>query len=375
MKFKWTVPYLFLGATLLGGTGASSPYSENVSAPVTSANDAAVDLSASYRITLPYNTDFERCVNEFYLDDKADSLCRSYMSNMLRSQAKLEPLLGKRGYSAAVRAELPGAPVGKHCVWGQYTQLSRALSEMGDTITVIPDGARTGCAQFKHLMREKYKNTGAIREGIMFRSDSAYNAALERYLARCRVTPQTPDSVRRAMVAKFATNNFSADSLSAGTILIVPRHRGSRNLFHAIMYLGRGRIENGVFVADTSGNHIYAGHNREKIGDLFGTYDTNNVFAADTRHIVRNAYAQELSALENMPTDKLVAFVSDGDAQKLPPHMYSRDQLLRVARDKYFNKPPLHMGSVVPQTTIAGVLREFNSHKVAALPAAPQRTL
>ena len=371
MKFKWTVPYLLLGVTLLSGAGASSPYAENIPAPVTSAND----LSVSYRITMPYNTDFERSVNEFYLDDKADSLCRTYVSNMLRSQAKLEPLLGKRGYSAAVRAELPGAPVGKHCVWGQYTQLSRALSEMGDTITVIPDGARTGCAQFMHLMREKYKKTGTIREGVMFRSDSAYNAALERYLTRRHVTPQTPDSVRRAMVAKFAANNFSADSLSVGTILIVPRHRGAHNLFHAIMYLGRGRVENGVFVADASGNHIYVGHNREKIGDLFGTYDTNNVFAADTRHIVRNAYAQELSALENMPTDKLVAFVSDGDTQKLPPHMYSRDQLLRVARDKYFNKPPLHSGSVVTHGAMADVLREFNLYKFATLPTVPQRTL
>ena len=360
MKLKWTIPYLLFGSTMFCGTGVSmtAPTATTVSRPSVFADDVR-GVALSYRSIIPYDCIFERSVNEFYLDDKADSLCSAYMSNMLRAQAKLAPLMGKSGYSAAVRAELPGAPVGRHCVWGQHTQLSRALSEMGDTITVIPNGARTCCHQFKYLMREKYADTGAIREGVMFRSDSSYNVALNRYLARNRVTSETPDSVRRAVAAKFARNNFSADSLNAGTILIVPRHRGAQNLFHAIMYLGRGRVENGVFVPDTLGKHIYAGHNREKIGDLFGTYDTNNVFAADTRQIVRNAYAKELQQIEALSERDLRAFISDSTVNAQELTCCTRDQLLRIARDKYFKKQPLHTYSVASMLTAPAALDSF----------------
>ena len=343
MNFKWTGPYLLFGAIMLGLSGSSTAQNETAesSARANKLFDS-VPLAnrVSYTRVEPYYIDFERQVNDFYLDNKADSLRDAYVANMLRAQAKLNPLMGKRGSSAAVRQELPGAPVGRHCVWGQYTQLSRALNEMGDTLTLIPQGGRTSCSQFMFHMRNKYKNADyadCIHEGVMYETDSAYNVALQRYLTR-HVKANAPDSMRIDATHKFAKTNFCADKLDAGSILIVPRYRGSRNTFHAIMYLGRGRIQDGKFIPDSTGRHIYTGHNRENIGDLFKTYDTSKIFAADIKKIVRNEYAKELQRIESMDTQELIAFLADENTPASVLQSYPSMTLLRMARDKYFKK-------------------------------------
>ncbi len=346
-RFKWTVPYLVFGSMLFVEPymSVATPERDDKKVPVFHNNDSTFGYAKlAYANAVPYNTAFENRLNDFYLDSKADSLCDAYISNMLRAQAKLNPLLGKHGYTAAVRAELPGAPVGQHCVWGQYTQLSRALDEMGDTLTIIPQGARTACVQFKYHMRDKYKSDeyqNCIHDGVIHESDSAYNVALTRFLTKNKVTSNTPDSLRQVLIQKFAGRNFSADGLDSGAILIVPRYRGSRNTFHAIMYLGRGKIENGQFIADENGRHIYTGHNRENIGDLFKTYDMSNVFAADTRKIVRAEYAKELQRIESMSKDELVQFVVDENYPENILRLYPRDMLMRLARDKYFGRAPV----------------------------------
>ena len=296
MKWKWTLPYIFSGAALMIGPGLTTAQNDGDAALIPTNNTHRV----SYVRTLRYDISVENKINKIYLDTKADSLRDIYVSNMLRAQEKLHPLMGRSGYRAAVRRELPGAPVGMHCVWGQYTHLSRALDEMGDTITIIPDGARTACAGFKYHMDKKYNTPDfpdCIHNGVMHETDSAYNAALDKYLARNRVNADTPDSVRAEHVQKFASRNFSADGLDAGAILIVPRYRGSRSKFHAVMYLGRGRLDDGKFIPDSTGRHIYVGHNRENLGDIFKTYDVSNVFAADN---MRNILAAGRYDFQNL---------------------------------------------------------------------------
>lgn len=359
---------------MLGASGPSTAQNEttdSVSHVRIHSEPITPDNRLSYARTIPYYIDmeFDRSIGDAYLDDKADSLRDTYVANMLRAQAKLKPLMGKRGYSAAVRQELPGAPVGRHCVWGQYTQLSRALDEMGDTLTIIPQGARTSCSQFKFHMRNKYKNAeyaDCIHEGIMYESDSTYNAALQKYLS-CHIKTDAPDSIRADVAHKFAKTHFSADNLDAGSILIVPRYHGSRNTFHAIMYLGRGRVQDGQFVPDSTGRHIYTGHNRENIGDLFKTYDTSNVFAADIKKIVQVEYAKELQRIESMPTPELIQFLTD---ENTPPYVlqsYPRITLLRMARDKYFKKEtPDYKKMVIPPVLASSA--DTYSHLRSLLP-------
>lgn len=353
MKWKWTLPYILSGVALMLGPGMTTAQNERDS------DCAPGELPAGlYTRTVPYNASMEYKVNEMYLDDKADSLRDVYVSNMLRAQEKLHPLMGRNGYRAAVRAELPGAPVGMHCVYGQYTHLTRALTEMGDTLTIIPHGGHTSCVGFKYHMDKKYNTpefADCIHNGVMYESDTAYNAALDKYLARNRVTAETSDSVRSEYAKKFAERNFSADGLDAGSILIVPRYRGSRSKFHAIMYLGRGRVEQGKFVADSTGRHIYVGHNRENIGDLFKTYDVSNVFAADTRKIARAEYSNELKRIESMDSADLISFLSNDKTPAFMLRSYPRTTLVRMARDRYFNRSDMYMNMPITTTLTSGI--------------------
>ena len=353
MKWKWTVPYVCACVALVFGAGMTTAQNECESEqPKTNQN------TTNYSNAVPYNVSVEQKINETCLDNKADSLCNAYMSNMLHAQAKLHPLMGRSGYRAAVRAELPGAPVGKHCVYGQYTHLNRALSEMGDTLTIIPKGAHASCIGFKYHMDKKYNTPdflNCIYDGVMHESDSSYNAAFDKYLLRKKVNSDVPDSVLFEHMKKFASCNFCADGLNAGTILIVPRHHGSRNQFHAVMYLGRGMINHGRFVADSAGRHMYVGHNRENMGDLFKTYDMSNVFAADTREIVRAEYANELKRIESMDLPDLINYLSDGETPTSMLGAYPRATLVRMARNRYFNRPdtgidgPLAYGLSIPE--------------------------
>lgn len=323
---------MIFGSVLLGSSAVPAPDQSQ-----TQSNDAFLPPIPP-KTVIRYNTEQNKTKDSLYLDNKADSLCDTYIKNMLVAQQKLKPLMGTRNYARAVRQELPGAPVGNHCLYGQFTHLARALGEMGDTLTIIPDDARMACINFKTQMRNKYSQyPNCIYEGIMHKSDSAYNAALNRYLRQKNVTETTPDSVRAQYINQFAQKNFNADTIAPGAIMIVPRHRGSRNTFHAIMFLGRGRIENGKFIADKNGQHIYVGHNRETMGDIFRTYDTSCVFAANTRNIVRTEYQQELKRIETMPRDKLVDFLDAPN--NINPEYAPHDVLLQMARNKYFNQP------------------------------------
>ena len=289
MKLKWTLPYILFGTSMVAPNATSGALNNE---------DHSVIINKNYNLyEYALRMDSIQKAQERELkaktEQRADSLCDMYMENMLTAQKNIKPFVGKHGYRAAVRRELPGAPVGQHCMFGQYTHLTRAQDEIGDTTTIIPDCARMACTEFKKQMRAKYANTpDCIHEGVMFESDSAYNAALKKYLDKQKIDENSPDSVRQAAINRFATKNFSADSITPGSIVIVPRFRNSRNMFHAVMYLGRGHVKDGTFVPDSVGNHMYAGHNRENIGMLFRTYNTTNVFVADIKKIAMAGYEQ-----------------------------------------------------------------------------------
>lgn len=330
-KFKIIVPYLLLGATIIGPSATKVP--DN-----TQTEDKKIKVFTPVVEPIRYIYEEEYKKNSFYLENKADSLCNAYIQNMLDAQQKLKPLMGTRRYARAVREELPGAPVGQHCMYGQFTHLMRALDEMGDTLTIIPEDAKMACINFKHYMREKYAQTpSCIHEGVMHKSDSAYNTALDRYLRAKNVTINTDDSIRKKHIARFAEKNFNADAIAPGAIMIVPRYRGSKNTFHAIMFLGRGRVENGIFIPDSTAQHIYVGHNRENIGDLFRTFDTTNVFAANTKNIALAEYRHELKKIESMSDAELIQYLMP--MQQLYFEYVTHDMLLHMARNKYFNQP------------------------------------
>lgn len=342
MNFKRIIPYLIAGMPLaasISGTAAQltserQPNHYNTITTKTIKNDL-------FTVVEMVDTHFCEIYSiEHYLDLKAADLCNQYKNNMLAAQNRLAPYLGKHGYVAAVRQELPGAPVGGHCVYGQCTQLQRALSTMGDTVTIVPECASRECIAFKSNMRKKYSDASVyencIFEGRMYETDSAYTAAMKKYLTRNHAT--TKESVIK-YTKRFDQQNFSVESIEPGSMLIVPRTRGNRQQFHMITYVGRGRIENNQFIPDKNGRPVYTAHNRERIGYLFDTWDTNNVFAANIRQIAHAQYAQELKHIENMPRQKIIEYILSGKNSVNPEQLKQIpiSMLQKMARDKYFN--------------------------------------
>jgi len=329
--YRKIFPYLLLGSAALFNHNSADAQNTSQAGPVISKELIA---NASYSYRTQYNCRQQRLIA------RAENTRDMYMDNMLGAQKRLSPKLKTKGYHAAVRQELPGAPVGLHCMYGQYTQLMRALNQNGDTLTVIPTGAKSACTQFKEQMRRKYSKpeyADVIKEGRVFESDSAYNAALDTFLAQRGLTGTSNPEKVAAAKTEFAKRNFSADHVNPGSIWIVPRFRGAKNKFHAIMFLGKGRLENGEFIPDSNGRYMYTAHNSERIGDLFKNWDMSNVFSADIEKILTVEYGKELKRLESLPRDRMVQYLTAGTTIRAEDlTQLSRMDLIRMVQAKYF---------------------------------------
>ena len=293
------------------------------------------------------------------IDAKAQDLVDAYISNVLAGQNRIKH--SKKGHSRAVREEFPGAVVRWYCIYGQYSQWNRAVAEMGDTLNLIPFDARHSCPEYRRLMKQKYSGpeyAGVLYNGKMFKSDKDYNNALAAFLKRNRVDKNTPDSVRESVIKKFAQNNFSIESLHPGAMVIIQKSNTPSNT-HAVMYLGCGRMENGEFIPDTNGKHLYAGYNNESIEDVFAAYRTDHIFAVDMYNLSRVAYAQEYQKVQNMNYDDMFRYVYNEPYDGLYVLEPNKTSLRAMATEKYFDKnkqnfqptvTPVHMmtASVIP---------------------------
>ncbi len=321
MRFKLFYKYLLAGSLMTLPKGVSDFHKTDMSAH-------------AYKIEQT-----ELFATQKKIDAKAQELCDTYIDFVLQGQQNIKSYQTGRGKMAAVWHELPGAPSGLYCMFGQYTQLNRALDELGDTITLVPFTSRNACPTFRSEMRKKYgtpEYQGVIYNGKMFRSDTEYNRALAAFLKHNHITDSVDAQKRNSVIARFEKNNFKASCLHPGAIIIV-QHNSTPSNTHAIMYLGRGRVENDKFIADENGGFIYAGYNNESVGDIFKTYNTNHIFAADIYNIARVDYAKELNRVTNMDDKELFRFVYDMPSDLClaqTPHK----QLETMAREKYFNK-------------------------------------
>ena len=322
MRFRKILPYLLFGSLVA------------IPKMTDEFHDIGISAHAKTIVTQPTPTQQE------LIQEKAKELCDTYIELVLQGQKNIQNRNNKKiSHARAVLEELPGAPMGLYCIYGQYTQFNRALQRMGDTLNLIPYDARNACPRFKYEMRNKYNSPeykGALHNGKMFKSDKAYNTALKAYLKNKNVTEQTSDSVRQAVIARFEKNNFSVESLHPGTILIVQWNDSPSNT-HAVMFLGKGRVENGKFVSDSSGKYMYAGYNKESIDDVFKILNTDRIFAADMYEIACASYKQELNKIENLKNEDLFQYVYNA-----PMDMYamipSRHALQNMASKKYFYK-------------------------------------
>ena len=321
MKFKSVLPYLLFGSLTFVPNGANN----------FRALDSSYSLHAQQVVAQKIPSTKEQ------IDKKAQDLCDTYIANVLQGQDNIKHAKG--GHRRAVLAEFPGAIVRWYCIYGQYTQWNRAVRDLGDTLDLIPFDARHSCPEFRRLMKEKYSGpeyAGVLHNGKMFKSNKDYNNALNAFLKRNHVDENTPDSVRQKVIDRFARNNWSVESLHPGAILIIQKSNTPSNT-HAVMFLGIGRMEDGNFVPDSNGKVLYAGYNNESIGDIFGTFRTDRIFAVDMLTLAEYAYTQEYQKIQDMKYNDLYQYVYD-----VPKDYYAimpqRQDLQNMARAKYFNK-------------------------------------
>lgn len=313
---------------------AALPIQNNLINTIINDNDNTDEKAITFSPDVLYVANyFDACDMTPFAQDiekKAEQVCNDYINRSMQGRENINSNKKKTSYARAVRTEIPGAPVKKHCVYSQYTQLKRALHENGDTVTVVPSSANAACSSFRTNMRALYKNTpGCIYEGRMYQSDAELNKALNKFLST-----KTGDTT--ALRKQFLAKNFSVDQLTPGAMLLVQNKSGGD---HMVMFAGRGRIDGGKFVADQNGIPVYSGYNHESMGNIYSCFGTNNVFAANTENILTQRYTQELKKLLTSSDNDLIKYLQDKGAYNLLPYVPSREQLIQMVANTYFNRP------------------------------------
>ncbi len=337
MKFKKILPYF------LFGTLAVLPKSDTVFD--THSNTIRTEQTTT---KIPSAADIAQ--------QKADALCDEYIQRVLDGQKNIKKSKQNMSYASAVRKELPGAPVGLHCLFGQRTQLNRSLRELGDTLSnFTPNTA--GCPTFRDKIRKQYPR-GIWHYGKMYKSDNEYNSAFYAYLRQHNITENSTDAEIEKLRTRFEKNNYSIESLHPGTIIIVQRSPNPNNT-HAIMYLGRGRVVNGKFIESQNGKPMYAGYNNETIAEInfnglmFGEYP---VFAFDVNDAVMGIYEKQAQEILDMSNMELIQYVYSDDNYYYAAAI-SHETAISDAIRKFTNpsnefvptvRAPMNAASVVP---------------------------
>ena len=283
MKFRQIIPYIIFSAATVFPLGVAKPYNNK------DKNQKEFhELYSEHALQeTTYDLDKEK------IDEKVRIVMENYINNAIGGTQRIITNKNKTGYYSAVRKELPGAPVSQHCLYGQYTQLNRALQQFGDSLQVIPQSsnAHMSTTSFKSAMTKLYNNneySNSIHRGRLYNSKKEYNKSLDKFVTQKTYGKQNvSDSLRNVYVSQFEKNNYCASNLNPGTIIIV-------NSGHAVMYLGIGKIKNNKFIPDENGEPVCCAYNREHPAIYLSCWSTSSSFAADIQNIITQKYMAQL---------------------------------------------------------------------------------
>ena len=289
MKFKKVIQYI-LTAIAFVPFDAIVPYAADKS------YDESTEFSNLYNTSFHFEQEYK--LTKYFVETKTKKLINTYIDYAVNGTKRIIENKNKTGYQSAVRKELPGAPCNAahgtlHCLYGQYTQLNRAISAMGDTVQIIPsvNNAHMATSSFKRYMTKLYDNPeypNAIYHGHLYSTSTEYNKALNNYITtKMHGKTGNLDSLRNKYIKDFKANNYCANDLNPGTIIIVSSG-------HAFMYLGQGEIKNKEFVPDKNGQAVCCSYNKEQPATLLSYWNTNNSFAADIKNIATQKYYEQL---------------------------------------------------------------------------------
>lgn len=293
MKFRKIVPYILsLGMLFSPKTIASYSNEEKSS--------KEINFEEKFNMSSYMENSYD--LQKQMIENRAQKLISTYIDFAINGTKRIIENKNKSGYMSAVRQELPGAPTNTsrrtlHCLYGQYTQLNRALAEIGDTIQMIPraENAHMATSSFRRNMSKLYNNTEykkSIYTGHLYSTDEEFNAALDKYIkTNTNNKKGNLDSLRNLYTQQFKQTNFCATELNPGTIIIVSSG-------HAVMYLGQGSVKNEEFIPDENGHAIVCSYNREHPAIDLSYWGTKNAFAAD----IKNIYIQLQEQIINSQT-------------------------------------------------------------------------
>ena len=310
MRFKKIIPYILTMSAFLLTNAPTSPYTQKAKA--NNSTDYK-NFNTLYSLSAHMETDYDT-TPQITPKEKSTLLINTYIDNAISGIQRIQDAKKTQPYVRAVRSELPGAPCNSekhggtlHCLYGQYTQLQRTLKELGDTIQIIPkteDNAHMSSLSFKRHMAKLYNKPeypNAIYSGHLYPTKSEYTRALNKYVKqKCiHVRTNNIDSLHLHYADEFTKDNYCADMLNPGSIIIV-------NIGHAIMYLGQGHIKNKQFVPDSiNGTAICCSYNIEHTAVKLTKWGTTKSFAADIKNIATVKYEQEYKRADSLARAEL----------------------------------------------------------------------
>jgi len=287
MKIKKNIPYILSAAI----TAALLTFETIVSPNINQQSSKLNDFKTKYNISWCKESVYD--IQKQKIEEKVQLLIANYIDNALNGTKRIIENKNKTGYSSAVRKELPGAPIHQHCLYGQYTQLNRAMQQMGDTIQIIPtaNNAHMSTSSFKKYMTKLYGNQqypNSIHRGHLYTTDAEYNRALEHYINTKTKNQKDPTNKSRdKLIKEFERNNYCASKLNPGTIIIVSSG-------HAVMYLGQGIIKNKKFISTKKGQAVCCSYNAEHTAIYLAYWDTKKSFATDLQNIITQKHLAQL---------------------------------------------------------------------------------
>ena len=261
------------------------------------------------------------------LEKKAKHFCEIYMQlsfngreNIVNNIPRYAKKYGKGAKRRATMEELPGAPYGKHCLYGQCTELQRALDSLADTIKIVPETANKACVQFRESMIRKYsKILGCTCNGKIYAREKEYQQALKNFLQTKKVSPD--DTVKITELKKvFDKNHRFIGDFNPGSIVIL----WTNGHWHAVMFAG---LIDGIWK--------YSGFNNESYGNIFNSaFSLSNAFVLDVQNVMFHEYEKELIRIKKMSYQELIDYIYGNKLIK--EYSLTYKQLRDMAIKKYF---------------------------------------
>lgn len=290
-----------------------------------------------------------------YIEEKTDNFIDHYIQNVDDARNEINQNKKKLGYTKAVKQAInKDTPVGQHCVASQWNMINNTEKELGDTICLLEK--YYGCSTIAYATKKKHPD--CVFYGQIYKTKQQYDAAFANFVKnKNKQLDNLTYEEQQTLKAEFNKKARLLSDINPGSLLII------RNMGHMIMYCGIGhKGPDGRFVPDTAGTPIFAGFNKEQIGD-FSYINTKCAFIIDLEKILQSEYAKELQTILSKDAENLARYIKANQPDlNINSNNMTIEELQNVATSIYFKIPKdLIENSLMQTTNICIVANTFNN--------------